>query len=142
MTSIREVPINGSENDRLERALYPYRELPSEAWPEALRLLPAGKHQLDPESCAITVVERHGRIIACAAALTVVHGDEFWIAPEYRGNPVVARQLLEGFFAMCRSRGLTHVMSVAPTPQVAGFLQQLGGDLMGALYLIPIPEEA
>jgi hypothetical protein len=117
---------------------YTTRELPPDEWGR-LRGLPIGQHQLDPESAAVLVVEDGDEIIACVGTLTVPHAEEFWIAPGYRGNPVVVMALLDGCFEMLRAHGLSQVFSVAPTPEIAHLLANLGGIPLGMLYLLPVP---
>jgi N-acetylglutamate synthase-like GNAT family acetyltransferase len=118
---------------------YTTRELPVEEWGR-LDGLPIGQHRLDPNSAAVLVVEDGGEIIACVGTLTVPHAEEFWIAPAYRGNPVVIVSLLDGCFEMLRNHGLKQVFSVAPTPAIADLLLQLGGIPLGMLYLLPVPD--
>lgn len=98
--------------------------------------------QAQPEDSAICIVEdTDGQIVAAVGALTIVHADEFWIAPSHQGNVAVVRTLLAGLFEMLREHHIAMVSVVAPDDATASMVERLGGCDVGRLFLLPVPPE-
>jgi hypothetical protein len=122
--------------DTTARASPTVRQLPPEEW-ERLRDFPLAERYgiPDPRGAAILVAETPaGEIVGVWAALTTVHLDGLWIAPEYRRTSLVAAKLLRGMKAMLTQLGIVHSFTLVESPEVlvlalkAGF-QKLPYDL-------------
>lgn len=112
------------------------RQLPPDEW-ERLRALPFATNGLppNPELTAILVAENaEGAIVGVWAAMTAVHLDGLWVAPEYRRTSRVAMKLLRGMKDMLLRLGVVQSFTIASSTEVlvlalkAGF-QRMHGDL-------------
>lgn len=87
----------------------------------------------DPRAAQILVAEDPaGDIVGIWAALTTVHLDGLWIAPEYRRTSRVASQLLHGMKSLLRHLGIVHsfTMVAYDSPDVLILAQKAGFDLL------------
>lgn len=97
---------------------------------------------LDEASGFVLAVEdANGMVVATWAAYGVVHLEGCWIAPTHRKSPSLIRVAVAGMFAELRRRGLTQVLTVTQTDEVADLARHLGGVAAGTLWVIPVPEE-
>lgn len=94
---------------------------------------------LSPSRADVLVIEEHGQIVACWALLKVYHVEGVWIAPEHRKRGSVALRLLEGMRRLCRSLGVSQVVTSALSEDVQRLIVHLRGvRLPGDHYVIPM----
>lgn len=107
------------------------RILPPEEWARLGRTeLPPLLPYVDPDNCAVVVVEDGERIVASMAALRATHFEGLWVEPEHRGNAGVMRSLLRLSTALARMRGERFVFSGAADDRMRSFAERLGGVRM------------
>lgn len=113
---------------------------PFEGRPDVVRRL--GNAQV------VAVEADDGRIVACWPIWVAVHLEPLWIAETQRGNPAVARSLVEGMRAQLQAEGITTAFAVigyadvvthAPMAGRLGF-QRMPGDLF--FLTLEEPEES
>ncbi len=82
----------------------------------------------DPDHWRIVVAEDEGRIIGCCALLDTVHWDFWHVDEEYRGNPVVFRDLIVGGVAQMVELGIDLVHTTVPDgkPEIEAMLTRFG----------------
>lgn len=120
------------------------RDLPSAEWPDTLKHTPLATRPLDPRFSKVVVVERGGQVIACIAALTIVHAEGLWIAPEARNHGGVGRALLAALLEVLVKEEVPEVLSQSVSSETDQFFERVGGTpLEGTCYVIPVtPPEA
>lgn len=115
------------------------RVLPPEEWPEKLRGTALEHRDLNPACTRVVVVERDGQVIASCAALTLVHAEGLSIVEVERGNPGVARALLQTLLEVLVSEGVPEVLSQSESPEMDGIFARVGGSAIpGTCWVIPI----
>jgi len=73
------------------------RLLPPDEWHRLADYEPFKSGGLpDPDLWRIVVAEDEGRIIGFCGLFETVHWDPWWVDPDYRGNPVVFKDLIAG----------------------------------------------
>lgn len=127
--------------DLTETALV-VRVLPPEDWHRlAGTSLDATWRALDPEQTLVIVVEQHGDILGCWAALTTVHVEGLWIRPDLRGQTVVARALLGHMLQELRSRQVHEVLTQVTDPIIEAMCVKAGGTKVpGETWTLPLTE--
>lgn len=115
------------------------RRLPPEEWEAKLVGTPLHHQPLDPEHTLIMVVEEDGQVVACWAALTCVHLEGLWSAPEGRGGAGRARALLEAMAGELTKVGVAEAITTAIDPKVEGLIAHVGGrQIPGSQWVIPL----
>ena len=117
---------------------YAAYELPPDDW-YRLAHLPLAHSLPDPGNATILVVEHDGAIIAAWVAMTTIHLEGCFIAPEHRKKPGAVRAMIEGMSSLLADRGIPQVVTVTQTPEVGELAQHLGGTRLGDLWMIPVP---
>jgi hypothetical protein len=99
------------------------RVLPPEEWGKLPPCdLATVRDRLDPRVTMIAVVEDEaGRILACWAAMTMVHVEGVWIDPAYRKSSVALR-LWRRMQRIVHEWGATSVLTGANTPEITALL--------------------
>lgn len=110
------------------------RVLPHEEWGRLAHTpLGAVVASLNPATTAVVVVEdTDGAIVACWAALTVVHAEGAWIAEPYRRRVSVTLRLWRAMRRIVAATGATRVVTGANSDEVR--------DLLGD-RCVPLPQE-
>lgn len=118
------------------------RILPPAEW-SRLADTPLKAASLDPDSAMVVVVEHHGTIIGCWAAMNTMHVEGLWIAPEHQGHAGTARALMTTMVEELLKAGVEAVLTNAATPEVEAMIQKAGGrQVPGSLWFIPLtPQE-
>ena len=114
-----------------------WRVLPFDEWYRVAEIEPYKSGGLpNSDYWRIVVVERAGVIVACCSLFDTVHWDNFWVADEARGNPVVFRELVEGGVTVMDDFDIALVHTTVPHERgdVAAMLERFGfskahGDL-------------
>lgn len=117
------------------------RMLPAEEWAEKLADTELAPHldRLRPDSCGVAVVEVDGRVVACWAAMTIVHVEGLWVDPAYRKHPGVGRALVTTMAEDLKRAGVPEVLTVAIEPAVEILAEKVGGTKVpGSLWAIPL----
>ena len=94
----------------------------------------------DPGATVVVVVEDDsGAVVGSIAAMRIVHLEGTWIAPEYRGNPAVARKLLRAGLGAARSLGAQKWVYInSDEDRTANMIERLGGQSMPiATHAVP-----
>ncbi len=101
------------------------RILPVDEWPRLAHLeLGKAVPHLDPRFTSIAVVEDDsGAIVACWAAITVVHAEGVWIDPAYRKSSVALR-LWRRMKAIVSDLGRSSVLTGCDSPEIARLLER------------------
>lgn len=116
------------------------RLLPPQEWEEKLKGTSLEFNRPDPEHSGIVVVEEDGKVVACWAAITTVHLERLWKAPDHRDNLGTSRALLQEMVDQLQRQGITEVLTNAETPAVAALLRKVGAHpLPGETWVLPIP---
>jgi hypothetical protein len=116
------------------------RVLPPEEWAEKLADTPLVGYTLNPHCTRVIVVEQAGRVVACIAAMTIVHAEGLWAAEEVRTHPGVARALLQTLAEVLTDEGVPEVLSQSQSAFTDDLFQRVGGiALPGTCFVIPIP---
>jgi len=104
------------------------RQLPPEEYDRLADLPFAARYGVpDPRYAAILVAETpDGTIVGVWAALTTVHLDGLWVAPDYRRATAVAAKLLRGMKAMLRELGVLHSFTLVQDPEVLNMAIKAG----------------
>jgi hypothetical protein len=105
------------------------RELPWQEWPKLAGTgLEAGLGRLAPSFAKVVVVEdESGAVVACWAAMLMVHAEGLWIAPEHRLQVGVAVRLWRQMKRAVRAFGASSVMTGADRDDIAQLLEAHGG---------------
>jgi ribosomal protein S18 acetylase RimI-like enzyme len=115
------------------------RLLPREEWARLAGTELEAVYPVLPVGANVVVVEDDDRIVGCWAVFPIVHVEGVWIAPEYRGNPRVARRLVGGMKNTARAMGAQAVVTGAMTPEVATLAEKLGGiELPGRHFTVKL----
>lgn len=116
------------------------RILPPPEWEEKLVGTALETNRPDPHYAFVIVVEEGAQVVACWAAISTVHLERLWIAPEARGSAGVPRRLLTTMVRQLQHQGVTEVLTNAESPEVAELLLKVGGHaLPGETWVLPIP---
>lgn len=123
---------------------YTARVLPPEEW-AALAGTPLGDSGFAPlpdhAGFVMVVEDVGGRVVGTWSAYGVVHLEGCWIHEAHRKSPSLLRVAVSTMFRELRQRGLTQVLTVTQTDEVAALAEHLGGQPVGQLWVIPVPEE-
>lgn len=119
------------------------RLLPPEEWDKLAGTELGGQtDRLSPDASAIIVVELGGPggpIVACWAAMNIVHVEGVWVAPGSHAG--VVRALLEQMSSYLTTCGVREVLTQATEPGVADIIDRLGGHKVpGETWVIPIAD--
>jgi GNAT superfamily N-acetyltransferase len=91
------------------------------------------------QDATIVVVEAEGRIVATGALVRLLHGEEVWVDPAYRGAGGALRPLLEGLSEAARAQGAEAVVASTVSSAVAERLEHAGGlRWPGFVYRVPV----
>jgi len=83
---------------------------------------------LDPQKCAVVVVEDDGKIIGTWVLLMMAHVECFWIAPDHRKRGGVAARLLRSMRSVLRQYGITAApITASMTTEMSEMIARLGG---------------
>lgn len=122
-------------------ARYTARVLAPDDWDQLYGLpISEGAGAPKPDSSAVVVVaDSEGRIVATWAAITFLHLEGCWIAPEHRKDVGVVRALLAEMDEMLQHHQVTSVLTMTADPSVGALARKLGGVKLGDAWQIPIP---
>lgn len=94
---------------------------------------------LNPEKCAVLVIEEGAQIIGTWVALKMEHVECFWISPEHRGKAGVAARLLRDMRGLLASWGAPCPLTASVTPEMSAMIERLGGiKLPGEHFALPL----
>lgn len=117
------------------------RVLPPEEW-SRLADTPLQAAALDPESALVVVVESHGTIVGCWAAMNTMHVEGLWISPDHQGHAGTARALMTTMVRELLAAGVEAVLTNAATPEVEVMIKKAGGrQVPGTLWFIPLTDK-
>ena len=116
------------------------RILPVEEWHKLDGTEAAeARASLDPERCAIIVVEEGDQIVGCHILLWVLHAECLWIHPDHRGKSSAARRLWGAVQAAAASVGSPSLWTAACDARVRGLLAHVDArELPGHHFVIPV----
>jgi len=96
--------------------------------------------RLKPGVTDVVVVEVDGQVVACWAAMSMIHVEGLWVAEDFRGHAGVARSLISTMAEQLKAQGVPEVLTVALEPAVETLCEKVGGSLVpGHLWVIPLP---
>ncbi len=105
-------------------APYQARILPPEEWD---RLPEEVRSAITPEGAAVIVVEAaDGAIVARWVALNTIHLEGLYVDPDFRGNPVVARQLTTFMVDALRLLGVPQALTIIQDDRVRRMAATMG----------------
>lgn len=114
------------------------RVLPSREWSRLAGTdLGSVLPQCSSDTTLVLVVEDGDRIVGCWAALTVIHAEGVWIAPEHRGKSSVARRLWAGMRKMLHGK-VSAVLTGAADESIRALIEGHGGVPVPPLYRLPL----
>lgn len=113
------------------------RLLPAAEWSRLTAFPPFCEGGLpDPDHWRIVVAEDDGLIVGFCCLFDTVHWDCWYVQPEYRGNPVVFKDLVEGGVQVMIDYQIDLVHTTVPDGSgVGGMLERFGFEpAPGSLY--------
>lgn len=116
------------------------RVLNPEEWPILDETHPAQLAQSLPDGAAsVVVVEEAGKVVGTLTVAQITHLEGLWIAPEHRGNPVLAMALVEAAFSEVRKSKADWAWGASDTEHMSDIIRRVGGkEIPVKSYVIPI----
>lgn len=92
-----------------------------------------------PAESHVVVVEEAGEILATVTVVRIVHFEDLWINPKYKGNPGMIRSLLNRAKSVAKLWTDKWVWGASETDQMTDYLKRFGGVQIGVQsFIIPI----
>ncbi len=113
----------------------------SDEWRAKLSGSEVGKalDSLGPRTIVMVVQDNAGAVIGSWAALHVLHGECFSVAPAHRGKAAVARKLLRAMANVAQHFEFTSIWTAAEDDDVARMVRRLGGvPVTAQSFVMPV----
>lgn len=116
------------------------RVLNPEEWPILDETHPAQLAQSLPDGAAsVVIVEDAGKVVGTLTVAQITHLEGLWIAPEHRGNPVLAMALVEAAFGEVRKSKADWAWGASDTEHMSDIIRRVGGkEISVKSYAIPV----
>lgn len=112
---------------------------PSEDWDALLAGTALANQPLPKDHVRVVVVEQGTEVVACWAAMEVVHLEGLWQAPDAGAG--VSRALLTQMIAVLQEAQVVEALTQSLTPEVDRLIEKAGGrKVPGQTWVLPVQE--